>query len=89
MQSATWSLSAEAARVANFLAVIGGENFDGAAHFVEARTDALAHALRQGIIRSPESASPPRAARTAGAAPLAAASESRKFVVSSVTRFSL
>ena len=35
------------AGVANFLAVIRGENFDGAAHFVETRANALADAFRE------------------------------------------
>jgi len=39
-----------AASLADFFAIVGGVNFDGAAHFVEARADAFADALGERIL---------------------------------------
>ena len=42
------ALGAKAAGLADFAAIIGGGDFDGAAHFVEAGTDAWADAVVDG-----------------------------------------
>jgi hypothetical protein len=46
----TSGLGTNAAGVADFLAVIGRVNFERAAHFVQARANALADSLGKGVL---------------------------------------